>query len=176
MVAPPDPEVLELVVLVPGEADLRARVVDLHPHPEQERFSGQARVTLPWADSRAELTPFAVVVDGEAVGFGILDRTEADLVRLTPRPDRAVLFRSFYLAAEAQGRGWGRAAAGLVPELVRVVHPDATEVVLTVNEANPVALHAYLAAGFLDEGDRDLGGSQGPQHVLRHPLPVRRAT
>ena len=173
MVDPTDPEV-ELVVLEPDRLDLRARVLGLFPRPEQERFSGQAIVTLPWADSRPELTPFAVVAAGEPVGFGILDRTEADLAPLTPRPDRAVLFRSFYLAADAQGRGLGRAAAAAVPDLVRAVHPDATEVVLTVNEANPVAVRAYRAAGFVDEGDRYLGGSQGPQHVLRRLLPARR--
>jgi RimJ/RimL family protein N-acetyltransferase len=39
-------------------------------------------------------------------------------------------------------------------------------VVLSVNVANPVAIHTYLRAGFTDRGELFHGGAEGPQHVL----------
>ena len=162
---------MRLVVLTDTEVDLRAAVVALSPRPAQEPFSGRARETLTWSDGRVDMTAFAIVAGGEAVGFGIIDRAELDLVALTPRPDRAALLRSFYVAADHQGHGFGRAGAAAVGPLVRALAPMVTEVVLTVNEQNAPALRAYLAAGFVDDGDRFLGGSLGPQHILRLPLP-----
>jgi RimJ/RimL family protein N-acetyltransferase len=162
-----------LVVLTEEHADLRAEVVALSPRLDQERYSGRARETLAWADSRPAMTPFAITLATKAVGFGILDRSELDLVALTPHPELAVLLRSFYIGAEHQGRGYGRTAAAATPALARTVAPRATQLLLTVNEDNPVARAAYLAAGFTDTGERFVGGALGPQHVLRHSLRPR---
>lgn len=168
----PGPAEVALVVVAPDDAELRARVLGLFPRPDQEPWSGQALATLPWADSLPGLHPFAVLADGTAVGFGIIDRRPLDLVALSPRPDRAVLLRSFYLDAGAQGRGIGRRALRGVGPFVRALVPGAVEVVLTVNVANEPAVRAYLAAGFVDDGDVYRGGRLGPQHILRLPLPV----
>jgi hypothetical protein len=43
-------------------------------------------------------------------------------------------------------------------------------VVLTVNVRNPVARAVYVRGGFVDAGELHLGGSAGPQHVLRLDL------
>jgi len=44
-------------------------------------------------------------------------------------------------------------------------------VVLTVNVRNQVARQLYLRHGFTDTGKLYLGGSAGPQNVLRLVLP-----
>jgi GNAT superfamily N-acetyltransferase len=161
------------VVLTAEREDLRAEVVALAPRLDQERYSGRARETVAWADTRSTMTPFAITAGPQAVGFGILDRSELDLVALTPQPDRAVLLRSFYVAAEHQGHGYGRLAAAATPSLAQAVAPRATHLLLTVNEENPAARATYLAAGFVDTGERFLGGTLGPQHILRHHLRAR---
>jgi predicted GNAT family acetyltransferase len=48
--------------------------------------------------------------------------------------------------------------------------PAARSVVLTVNVRNDVARRLYLRGGFVDTGELHLGGSAGPQHVLRLDL------
>lgn len=156
---------VRLVVLTPAHATLRTAVVGLRPLPEQEEFSAAAARTLPEAEADPHRTPFAVLDDGAAVGFGVLDR-DGYLADLVDAPERAVLLRGFYLDASVQGRGLGSAAARAVRVLAGQLFPDAALVVLTVNERNPAALTAYRRAGFADTGARCLGGGAGPQRVL----------
>ncbi|UNX53620.1 GNAT family N-acetyltransferase [Georgenia sp. TF02-10] len=148
----------------PRTRRLRAAVVTLRPLPGQEQYSGYAKVTLPEADAAPTRTPFAVVHEEDAVGFGVLD-TGGYLPDLTSDPARAVLLRAFYIGADHQLRGHGRRAAALLPAFVHDVHPGAEVLYLTVNEANPAAIRAYAAGGFTDVG-RYLGGSLGPQRVM----------
>lgn len=149
----------------PGDDALREAVLALRPLPEQERFSATSTRTLPEADADPARTPFAVLLDDVPVGFGVLD-TVGYLAELVDEPSRAVLLRAFYLDAAVQGRGVGAAAARAVRSLAAALHPGVDLVVLTVNEANPGAVRAYLRGGFVDTGARYLGGDQGPQHVL----------
>ena len=58
-----------------------------------------------------------------------------------------------------------------LPGLVTRELPGARTVVLTVNVRNQVARQLYLRHGFTDTGELYLGGSAGPQHVLRLVLP-----
>lgn len=164
-----DPEV-RLDVVTAEDVELRLAVLALRPRPEQEVFSATAARTLPEALADPARTPFVVRRDGAPVGFGVLDR-KGYLDELVDAPERAVLLRGFYLAAEHQGRGLGTRAAALVPGLAGALHPDADLVVLTVNTANPAAVTAYLRAGFRDTGVTYLGGDAGPQHVLVAPVP-----
>jgi RimJ/RimL family protein N-acetyltransferase len=150
--------------------DLRDAVLALRPRPGQELFSGVAASTLPPAEADPHRTPFAVLADGEPVGFGVLDRV-GYLAELVDDVDRAVLLRAFYLDAGAQGRGLGTSAVRALPTLVREQLPGAELLVLTVNERNPAAVRAYLRGGFVDTGARYLGGGAGPQHVLVAAVP-----
>jgi RimJ/RimL family protein N-acetyltransferase len=50
---------------------------------------------------------------------------------------------------------------------VRRDFPRARTLVLTVNVRNPAARAVYVRGGFVDAGELYLGGSAGPQHVLR---------
>lgn len=163
---------VELVRLdsgAPGVAELRESVLRIPLLPGQHRFVKPAAHTLPRADDDPNRTPFAVVLSGAAVGFGILDRG-GSLAELTSAPRSAVLLRAFYIAPEWQGHGVGRAACAVLDPLVLADAPGATEVLLTVNEANPAAIRAYLASGFVDTGRRYLGGDAGPQLILFRPV------
>ncbi|UGQ14587.1 GNAT family N-acetyltransferase [Yinghuangia sp. ASG 101] len=153
----------------PRIARLRAEVSALAPRAEQLRFSGRASATLPVADLDPFRTPYAVVHDGHAVGFGVLDvRGYPDEVAGEPLP--AVVLRSFYIGARWQGRGLGGAAIRELPRVAAKLAPDAGVLLLTVNVRNAGAVRAYLAGGFVDEGRLYMGGDAGPQHVLRHEL------
>ncbi len=153
------------VALVPVTAELREAVLALAPRPEQELFSGRADQTLPAAEADPRRTPYAIVENDCSAGFFVLDRTpsEAD-------PSADLVLRAFFVDAAAQGRGVAKAAACEVPSLVRRDFPATRRVVLTVNVRNPVARAVYLAGGFCDTGELYLGGSAGPQHVLRLDL------
>ncbi|MFD1505310.1 GNAT family N-acetyltransferase [Georgenia yuyongxinii] len=149
----------------PATLARRAAAVALRPLREQERYSSRAQVTLPAADADPYRTPFLVEHAGQAVGFGVVDAV-GYLDALTDRPREAALLRAFYIDARHQYRGHGRTAARLLPGLVRQVVPAARWLYLTVNEANPAGIRAYAAGGFTDVG-RYLGGSLGPQRVMR---------
>jgi RimJ/RimL family protein N-acetyltransferase len=75
-----------------------------------------------------------------------------------------------FVDAAAQGRGVATRAVRLLPDVVRRDFPVARSVVLTVNVRNPAARAVYLRGGFVDAGELYLGGSAGPQHVLRLEL------
>ncbi|GAA3736142.1 GNAT superfamily N-acetyltransferase [Spinactinospora alkalitolerans] len=153
----------------PRVADLRAAVLKLRLAPGQHRFSAEAVNTLPRADADPNRTPFAVLCSDVPVGFGIVDRLGV-LGEIADDPARAVLLRAFYIDPQWQGQGVGRAACAALDSLVRGIAPEATEVLLTVNEGNPAAVRAYLAGGFAHTGRRYLGGDAGPQYVLRRPV------
>ena len=155
------------LVPVPARGPLHEAVLALAPRPEQEVFSGRADQTLPLAVADPARHPYALVEEGVPVAFLVLDETpsEAD-------PDADLLRRGFFVARAAQGRGVAGRAVARLPEVLREHHPAARPVVLTVNVANPVARRVYLSGGFVDRGRLHLGGSAGPQHVLRLDLPV----
>ncbi|WP_298992391.1 GNAT family N-acetyltransferase [uncultured Pseudokineococcus sp.] len=166
--------------LAPDDVALRAALVRLEPAPHQLRDSASARQTLPAADADPRRAPFAVLLDDEPIGFGVLDRGEL-LARVVDEPERAVLLRGFYLAASAQGRGRGRAAAAEVPRLAArlwgpVARGGPALVVLTVATGNAAALRAYTAAGYVATGVQQRVEGEEPQHVLVAAVPQPGAT
>ena len=153
------------VVPVPADGPLRDAVLRLVPRPDQEEFSGRADQTLPLAERDPARHPYAVVEDGVPVGFFILDQTPPEF-----DPSADLLLRAFFVDASAQGRGVARRAVAALPGLVRRDFPAARSVVLSVNVRNPAARSVYLRGGFVDDGELYLGGSAGPQHVMRLDL------
>ncbi|WP_017536811.1 GNAT family N-acetyltransferase [Nocardiopsis halophila] len=159
-------------------ARARADALGLRLAPGQGRFVDPPVATLPKADADPGQVPFAVLVDGETAGFGILDRSvpagtgivPGDGASITSAPERALMLRSFLIAVRWQGEGVGRRSCRLLPRAAREVAPEADELLLTVNTANPAAYRAYTAGGFTDTGRVYLGGDAGPQHVLSMPL------
>ena len=153
------------LVRVPVQGPLREAVLRLAPRPEQEEFSGRAEQTLPLAERDPARTPYAAVEDGVPLAFFILDRTPPDF-----DPAADLLLRAFFVDAAAQGRGVAGRAVAELPAVVRRDFPDARTLVLSVNVRNPLARAVYLRAGFVEVGELYLGGSAGPQHVMRLDL------
>ncbi len=151
---------------VPAGGPLRDAVLRLSPHPDQERFSGRADQTLPLAERDPRRWPFALVEDGRPVGFLVLDETPSPAL-----PSADLVLRGFFVVAAEQGRGVAARMLAALPDVLAERFPQARSVVLTVNERNPVAVRVYLRAGFVDTGERYLGGSAGPQHVLVRTVP-----
>lgn len=155
-------------------ARVRAEVLGLRLAPGQGRFVDPPVATLPKADADPGQVPFAVLVDGETAGFGILNRAvpsgtgivPGDGSSLTTTPERAVMLRSFLIEVRWQGEGVARRACRLLPALARVAVPEAEEILATVKAANPAGYRAYIAGGFEDTGRRYLGADAGLQHVL----------
>jgi RimJ/RimL family protein N-acetyltransferase len=154
--------------LVPVTAGLRDAVLAIAPRPEQSPWSGEARWTLPAAESHPERTPCTALLDGVPVAFFILD-TGADVGLYEPRPG-TVGVRALFVDADRQGQGIGTAMLRALPDLARRLYPQAERLALTVNVTNPVAVRAYLRAGFTDTGRLYRGGALGAQHVLVRDL------
>ncbi|MEU0240207.1 GNAT family N-acetyltransferase [Nocardiopsis sp. NPDC006198] len=181
----PGPPELRLVRLDRGTAEsalLRAAVLEHRPLPGRRGYVRAPAATLPLADADPARTPFAVVAGpgpvrdaagarASCAGFGVLDRAvhARDLV---PDPAHAVLLRAFHVAPDWEGKGVGRAScsAPLLDRLAAEVAPDASELVLCVDEANRRAARVYGAAGFSFTGRRLFAEPDGIQLVMVRPL------
>lgn len=153
------------VTVVPITPQWRVAVLALAPTPEQELFSGAAAQTLPAAEADPDRYPFVILEQERPAGFFVLDRTPS------PADSAAdLVLRSFFVDRAYQRRGVGGRALAALPELVDRELPGAQSVVLTVNVRNLVARRLYLRHGFTDTDRLYLGGSAGPQHVLRLAL------
>ena len=150
------------LVAVPPSGPLREAVLRLAPHPDQERFSGRADQTLPLAERDPARHPYVLLEAGAPVAFFILDETPPDA-----DPAADLYLRGFFVDAGAQGRGVATRAVAALPDVVRRDFPRVRSVVLTVHVRNPAARAVYVRGGFVDAGELYLGGSMGPQHVLR---------
>lgn len=75
--------------------------------------------------------------------------------------------RSFFIDQRFQGQGFSRKAVIALPILIFQQYPNCPSLCLTVNCKNPVAYQSYLAGGFQDTRELYLGGSAGPQHIMR---------
>ena len=143
-------EVLHLA-RAPGQADFVGAIGDMVEGPFPAR-------------------DFHVVREGpEVVGFFKIDRDYA------PSHDFAEPhgwgLRGLLIGAQFQGRGIGRAVLATLPTYLAHRYPGQTLYYLTVNCRNEIACRAYLSGGWRDEGGVYLGGSAGPQHILRLDLP-----
>jgi RimJ/RimL family protein N-acetyltransferase len=159
------PRALDGLVPVPSSGPVREAVLRLAPRPEQEEFSGRADQTLPLAERDPARQPYVLVEDGAPVAFLVLDETPSPA-----DPSADLLLRGFFVDAAAQGRGVATRAVSALPGVVRRDLPAARSIVLTVNVRNPAARAVYVRGGFVDRGELYLGGSAGPQHVLRLEL------
>lgn len=154
------------VSVVPVGPAQRDVVLGLAPAPEQEAWSGAAAQTLPAAEADPRRHPYAILdEDGQATGFFVLDTTPSPA-----DPSADLVLRSFFVDRAHQRRGLAGRALAALPGLIARELPGARSVVLTVNVRNQVARRLYLRHGFVDTGRRYLGGSAGPQHVLRLAL------
>ena len=78
--------------------------------------------------------------------------------------------RGVLIDRDQQRKGFGVTAMRALPAYVRGLYPRALAILLTVNIDNRPARRTYLRAGFADTGALYLGGSLGPQHIMRLTL------
>lgn len=158
------------VRVAPVEDETIARAVRaLDVAPDQRRFVGDTAFNL--GDTLRDLMSeaMAVLADDTVVGFYRLDFTpRAVLGRDHAEP--TVGLRAFMIDHRHQGHGYGALAIAACIDDLRLRYPGRRNLVLTVNHANPVAIRAYLRAGFDDTGELFQGGSAGPQHVMQYRL------
>lgn len=106
---------------------------------------------------------------GTVVGFFLTDRGVGSAAPYAADGDLGL--GKFFVDRRRQGRGHGTAAARQLRTYVRGAYPQFRALVLTVNCKNPGAARVYRNAGFRgSERDLYLGGSAGPQYVMRMPL------
>jgi ribosomal protein S18 acetylase RimI-like enzyme len=160
-----DEQALGRLVRVPATGPLRAAVLRLAPRPEHEQFSGRAAQTLPLAERDPLRHPYVHVEGALPVGFLVLDEATGPV-----DPTADLLLRGLFVDAAAQRRGVAGRMVAALPGTLAADLPAARSVVLTVNVRNDLARRVYLRGGFVDTGELHLGGSAGPQHVLRLDL------
>jgi diamine N-acetyltransferase len=144
------------VSLRPITAETVLDIVKLRVGPDQEQFVAPNAVSLAQALFSPTAWYRAIYAAASPVGFVMLDDD--------PSQHTYFLWR-FMIAAEHQGRGYGRRALGLVVEYVRS-RPGAVELRTSYvpGEGSPGPFYHRL--GFEDTGEVDDG-----ERVLRLPLP-----
>ncbi|MCH8536130.1 MAG: GNAT family N-acetyltransferase [Alkalimonas sp.] len=104
----------------------------------------------------------------ELVGCFILDSQYSRYHEFAGPKDLGL--RGFFIAAAAQGKGYGKAALQQLPGYVQQHFSQFQRLILTVNCRNMVAHQLYLATGFQDSGSLYYGGPSGPQHIIWREL------
>ncbi|MDF3606640.1 GNAT family protein [Paracoccus sp. DMF-8] len=155
-----------MITLEPLGRDGYDRVAHIAVTPQQEPFCGTIAGHFQADESGCDF--HLIARDGRPVGFFKIDRAYAARYDFAA-PDELGL-RGVMVDAREQGKGSGKAAMRALGPYVARRYPQARALVLTVNEANPLARAVYLAAGFRDTGALHHGGQIGPQHILRLPL------
>ncbi|MCS3529947.1 GNAT family N-acetyltransferase [Chryseobacterium sp. JUb7] len=111
--------------------------------------------------------PVTIFDDDKPVGFFTLDFGE-DKLDITDNKN-AVLLRSLSVNPNAQGKGIGKSAMILVDDFVKNNFINCDEIVLTVNQNNPLAYNLYIQVGYLYEGKTKIGRI-GPQYLMYKKL------
>ncbi len=146
-------------------AGIRAEVLALRVHPDQEQFAGQMPSALLAAEQDPDSEALAVLCGPEVIGSYRLDFGAGAIAgRDFGRPSAGL--KAFFIAAGQQGRGLGTLALKALLADLRARHPAIQVLALSVNARNSAARCLYLRAGFVDQGELYLGGAAGPQYVM----------
>ncbi|MDQ8046428.1 MAG: GNAT family N-acetyltransferase [Solirubrobacteraceae bacterium] len=155
-----------VTLLEPTGPVLRSAVLSLAPSEEEAVWSGRASDTLPAAEADPTRHPVAMIDEaGVPVGFLVLDLGARS--RRYARGGDEIGVHGFFVDLGHRRRGIARGAIEALPAYVAEHHPQITSIALTVVVENRPAVGAYLAGGMHDTGDLFLGGTNGPQHVMR---------
>jgi GNAT superfamily N-acetyltransferase len=143
-------------------------VAELELGPGQEQFVGDPLRMAMAGLAEESRRPYVIESLGHAVGVLTLQAGAARLAGW-PDDDSAWLLRGFLIDRRQQGKGFGplsAAAAVAAAERLSVRRGTGEAgVVLSVYEANPAGLSAYLQAGFEDRGQYS-GSPAGPQRTM----------
>ena len=157
--------------VVPADATRYPTLLQLQVHEPQRDFVGPVAVSLADAAQCEGSQAMAILCGDEPIGFYRIERHPRSIADRDF--ERATLgLRSFFIDARWQGQGLGTLALVAVMRDLKQRHPDACDVVLTVNVRNTSALALYRRAGFQETGGLYHGGRSGPQHVMLGALPT----
>ena len=130
---------------------------------EQLRFACTADEFL---QDGSETTHLHVIKQGNLIiGFFKLDIAYSASYPFCPAD--GIGFRTFVIDQAQQGKGLGTIAVKSLFDYLKISYSSFTSVYLTVNFENPAARACYLKGGFEDIGEQYLGGSAGPQQIMR---------
>lgn len=134
--------------------------------PEQVVYCGT--VNMAFASEEAEVDFYAIRKAGRCLGFFKIDLKYPRTYGFARPGDLGL--RALMVDHPHQGRGIGRGALRLLPDMLKARYPGALALVLTVDIRNQVAVRTYLSCGFQDTGEIFAGGLAGAQYVMRLPL------
>lgn len=125
-------------------ADNWRDVVRVEPREDQWRFVASVAYYLNLCHYGGVWRPLALYRDGEVVGFAMWGfDAEED----------SYWIGGFVIAAEHQGKGYGRAAMEALLDFL-AVQPGCREVALSYEPENTVARRLYASLGFVETGER----------------------
>jgi RimJ/RimL family protein N-acetyltransferase len=154
---------LELKAL---HANDMAKVSRLSVSKEQLPFVGTIEEIL--SSKSDDCDCHLVTSNNDVMGFLIADTTYHQRYDFAKEDEVGV--RGFFIDEKHQGKGYGKAAVTLLGNHFRLTYPTRSSIVLTVNCKNSAAYNCYQGAGFKDNGDLYLGGTAGPQNIMRLKL------
>lgn len=156
---------MEVILKPYNEDDLK--ILGEYQLPAEQMSFTMLPSFWPNIDEEKRKTKFPVTIwcDDGRVGFFVLDPSN-DKLNYTQNPN-AFLLRSLSINPEFQGKGIGKAAMqDLLVSYCKQLNPQCDEIVFGVNETNRNAYQLYLKCGFIDTGNRYLGGTNGPQIIM----------
>lgn len=122
---------------------------------EQLRFTGTPKDAIELSNAEQDRYSILAVENEQVVTFFSLHKGEG--VRPFSPNDNAILIRSFSTDFHLQGKGYGKNALMLVPELITSHFIGIDEIVLAVNVKNEIAQALYKNCGYIDKGVREMG-------------------
>ena len=134
---------------------------------DDRRFTAHPRDTLDDFSVDPDRRHYAVLLEEKPIGFFTLHA--GPTITSFAYSDRSVLFRAFSIDHREQGKGYGKQAMQCALETARKDFPEATEMVLAVNNGNHKAQRLYERLGYKDQG-RSRMGPHGPQILYYCPL------
>lgn len=155
-----------MITLCPLDRNDADQVADLRVRPDQEQFAGTVAEALAEPAERFDL--HMILKNADPIGIFKIDRQYARDYPFAAASDLGL--RAVIMDHRVQGQGYGTAAMAALKTYLPTQYPKATNVVLTVNFRNRVAVHVYRQAGFVDTGEVWPHGQAGPQHIMKAAL------
>ncbi|NEW06586.1 GNAT family N-acetyltransferase [Paenibacillus sp. SYP-B3998] len=134
---------------------------------EQLQFTASPKAALDVAKSDKQRFPVVILSENVPVGFFVLHVGE-NIQPFTRNPN-AILLRALSVNYEHQGNGYGKQVLRLLPSFVAMHFGEINEIVLAVNETNPIAKRLYEKMGYVDKGFRK-EFDKGDQIILHYAV------
>jgi RimJ/RimL family protein N-acetyltransferase len=155
------------IMLVFYEEMYQAALEGFYLTEEQLNFTASPKAALEISKTDKDRHPTVFLSGDVPVGFFVLHVGE-NIRPFTSNPN-AILLRAFSIDFEHQGKGFAKEVLRILPDFVGEHFHEVDEIVLAVNETNPLARRLYEKSGFIDKGFRRKV-YKGEQIILHYPL------